>query len=303
MRFKGLDLNLLVAFEALMETRNTAHAGARLGLSQPAASAALARLRDYFRDDLLVLKGRRMYPTPLAEMLLPRIKGCLQSAEIVVSTTSQFDPATADRLFRVVSSDYVLAAILAPLARATAETAPGVRFHFTLSDDSAREQLVRGKVDLLIAPSDYAAQNVPTEALYEERYVVAGWAEHPIFAGEITEDAIFSYGHVAVTVGTQHHATVGDRQLELLGRRRSVEVTASSFTVVPWLLLGTHRLTLMHERLARAAADHFAIRYAPLPFAFPPLRQLVQWHETRTSEQGVRWLINEIRAYAAASAT
>src|SRR6476620_11529051 len=102
MRFKGMDLNLFVAFEALMETRNTARAGEQLGLSQPAASAALSRLRQYFKDDLLVLKGRRMYPTPLAEALLPRIRACLRDAEVVLASSSQFDPATAERGFRII---------------------------------------------------------------------------------------------------------------------------------------------------------------------------------------------------------
>lgn len=299
MRFKGLDLNLLVAFDALMETCNTAHAGARLGLSQPAASAALARLRDYFQDELLVLNGRRMYPTPLAEMLLPRIKACLAEAAVVVATSSQFDPGSAERQFRIISSDYVAAAILAPLVQQTSSSAPGVRFHFMLADETAPDQLRRGEIDLLIAPAEHAVRNVPTELLYEERYVVAGWSEHPLFAAPITEDALFAYGHIAVTVGRLHDATVGDRQLELLGRRRVVEVTASSFAVLPWLLIGTQRLTLMHERLARLAARHCPIRYAPLPFPFAPLKELAQFHETRASEQGVRWLIDQIRRQAA----
>ncbi len=299
MRFKGMDLNLFVAFDALLDTRNTARAAERLGLSQPAASAALARLRDYFQDDLLVLKGRRMYPTPLAETLLPRIRQCLRDADAVIATTSQFDPATAERRFRIVSSDYVIAAILAPLAQATATTAPGVHLHLTLVDETAAEQVRRGEADLIITPADYAMGGIPTEPLYEERYVLAGWSEHPIFREGVTEDAIFAWPHIALSVGNLRSTTVGDKQFELLGRPRRVEVIAGSFAVLPWLLVGTERLTLMHERLARASAEHFEIRYAPLPFPFAPLRQLVQYHETRRADQGVRWLIDLIRTFAA----
>ena len=302
MRFKGMDLNLFVAFEALMETRNTARTGERLGLSQPAASAALARLRTYFNDDLLVVKGRRMYPTPLAETLLPRIRQCLRDAEAVLATSSVFDPGQAERRFRIVASDYVVAAILAPLARRAKLIAPGVQFHFILADEQAAAQLRRGEVDMIISPAEYCLPGVPTEPLYEERYVLAGCRDHPIFTAPITEEDVFSYGHVALSVGNLRSATVGDKQLELLGRPRTVEMTVASFAVVPWLLIGTERLTLMHERLARTAVEHFAIRYAPLPFAFPPLRQLVQYHETRAADQGVRWLIDLIRTHAAEAA-
>ncbi|QQV79429.1 LysR family transcriptional regulator (plasmid) [Sphingomonas aliaeris] len=298
MRFKGMDLNLFVAFDALMETRNTARAAERLGLSQPAASAALARLRDYFRDDLLVVKGRRMYPTPLAETLLPRIRQCLRDAEAVIATTSQFDPATAERRFRIVSSDYVVTAILAPLSRAAALVAPGIQFQFTLVDETVAEQLRRGEADLIISPAEWALPAIPTEPLYEERYVLAGWREHPIFKAPLSEEAIFAYPHVTLSVGSSRAATVGDKQFELLGRPRRVEVIASSFSSLPWLLIGTERLALMHERLALAAAHHFPIAHAQLPFPFAPLRQLVQYHETRIADQGVRWLIEQIRAQA-----
>lgn len=298
MRFQGMDLNLFVAFDALMETRNTARAGERLGLSQPATSAALARLRDYFDDELLVLKSRRMYPTPLAEMLWPRIRQCLREAEGVITTSTLFDPAKADRCFRIVSSDYVVAAILAPLARAITETSPGVQFRFSLTDESAAEQILRGEVDLIIAPAEYSLPGLPTEPLYEERYVIAGRIGHPIFDAPLTEDAIFSYGHIAVSLGASRSATVGDQQVALLGRHRRVEVTTASFGVLPWLLIDTDRLALMHERLARSASMHFAITYALTPFALPPLRQLVQYHDTRRSDQGIRWLIDKIREFA-----
>ena len=295
MRFKGMDLNLLVAFEALMDTRNTARAGERLGLSQPAASAALARLRDYFQDDLLVVKGRRLYPTPLAEMLVPKVAACLREAETVLATSSHFDPGRAERRFRVISSDYVVAAVLAPLACDLARTAPGLSFQFGLTDERAVEQLRRAEVDLVINPSEYAVEGFPTEPLYEEHYVIAGRRDHPIFAQPITKAAVFAYGHIAVSVGSQRATTVGDRQLEQLGQSRLVEVVASSFAVLPWLLIGTDRLTLMHERLARTTAEHFDIAYARLPFEFAPLRQMAQYHATRAADQSVRWLIDQIR--------
>ncbi|KQM14792.1 LysR family transcriptional regulator [Novosphingobium sp. Leaf2] len=293
-----MDLNLFVAFEALMETRNTARAGEILGVSQPAASAALGRLRAYFRDELLVMHGRQMFPTPFAEILLPQVQACLRSAESALTSSVQFVPEHADREFRIVASDYVVAAILAPLSRQLASTAPGLRFQFILADEHATEQLRRGQIDLLISPSEYALANVPTEPLYEETYVLVGAKDHEIFAEGVTIDAIFRYGHVAVAVGNHRSATVGDRQLAQLGYERRVEVVASSFTVLPWLLIGTQRLVLMHAKLARLMTKQFDIRYAVVPANLAPLQQVVQYHPTRMSDPGVRWLVEKIRAFA-----
>lgn len=299
MRFKGLDLNLFVAFEALMETHNTALAGERLGLSQPAASAALARLRDYFGDPLLLVKGRRMYPTPFAEMLLPKIRQCLREAEGVITTSAQFDPATADRLFRLMVSDYILASVMSPLLEDLATRAPRLRFSFIQLNEDAGEHLRHAEIDLLVTPVEFAVAGIPTEPLCDENYVVAGWAQHPIFEGEITTEDVFRYGHVGVSIGGPRGYTVGDRRLDLLEHRRVIEVSTASFSVVPYLLVGTTRLTLMHERLARISAKSFDIQYRPLPFDFEPLRELVQIHETRVADPGVRWLIEQIRAQAA----
>jgi DNA-binding transcriptional LysR family regulator len=298
MRFKGMDLNLFAAFEALMETRSTARAGDLMGVSQPAASAALARLREYFGDQLLVVQGRRMFPTPFAESLLPQVRACLRSAEAALTTSRQFSAENASRDFRIVASDYVVAAVLAPLCRDIASWAPGLRFQFVLTDENSVEKLRRGQVDLLIGPSEYALPDMPTAPLYDEEFVIAGCLNHPIFAEGVTVDGIFACGHVAVAVGSERAATVGDRQLALMGYQRTVEVVASSFTVLPWLLMGTRRLALMHGRLARLTAKHFDIGWAPLPMKFSPLHQLVQYHPTRARDPGVTWLIDQIRAFA-----
>lgn len=298
MRFKGMDLNLFVAFEALMETRSTARAGEILGLSQPAASAALARLRDYFGDPLLILQGRRMFPTPFAQSLQVQVRAVLRSAEEALATSSHFVPEEAEREFRIVASDYVVAALLAPLSCDLSHRAPGLRFQFILTDEPATEKLRRGEVDLLIGPNEFALEGMPTEALYEEEYVLVGCNRHPIFSDGVTIEAMFACGHVAVAVGSERAATVGDRQLALLGLHRKVEVTASSFTVLPWLLIGTQRLAVMHARLARDLSKHFPIAWADLPVPIAPLSQLVQYHHTRERDQGVRWLIEQIRLLA-----
>jgi LysR family nod box-dependent transcriptional activator len=299
MRFKGLDLNLLVAFDTLLELRNVSRAADRLGLTQPAMSAALSRLREYFADELLTLDGKRLQPTPFAENLIPQVRALLNAAESVVATSAGFSPATAVRTFRIVASDYVVATVLASVARRLVTVAPSVRLEFVLPDEIAAKRLERGELDLMITPAEFLVESQPSELLYEESHVIAGCRENPIFRTGVTAAAIFAAGHVAVSMGPHRVTSFGDRQIEQIEPDRRIEAVASSFAVLPWLLVGTERLALMHERLAVLMAQHVPIAFAPLPFPFPMMREMLQYHRARSADEGLRWLISEIRSITA----
>lgn len=126
MRFKGLDLNLVVALDILLQERSVSRSAERLKLSQPAVSAALARLRDYFNDELLVSIGRSMIPTAYAESLWPIARDLLAKADLLIDTSSTFDPATSQRRFRISASDFIQTVLIAPALRALQTVAPGV---------------------------------------------------------------------------------------------------------------------------------------------------------------------------------
>ncbi len=301
MRFKGLDLNLLVAFDVLMETQSVARTSDRLHLSQPAISAALSRLREYFGDPLLVVHRKRMHPTAFADSLLPEVHACLRSAEMLIATKTSFDPMSSKRTFRLVSSDFATTAILVPLVQRLSQIAPSIRIDMATPDDNSTEDLDQGKVDLLIFPEEHISSSHPADLLFEERHVIVGCRDNPLFRDEITEEAFFAAGHVAVSIGRHRQSGFGDQHLEALGRRRNVEVVGSSFTVVPWLVMETPRLAIMHERLAAKMARLFPIAIAPLPFEFPLMREMMQFHNTRRADDGLAWLRNEMRQLAQAT--
>jgi len=298
MRYKGLDLNLLYALDVLLEVRNVSRAAERLGLSQSALSAALARLRAYFSDDLLVIDGRRMHPTPYAEQIIVQVRACLATTDTLLATSRSFDPTTAIRTFRIICSDYVVASVFVRVAQHVAATAPGVRLEFVLPDESASERLHRGEIDLLIAPTEFLQSGHPMEELYEETHVVAGWRDNPIFQKPIGEDAFFEACHVAVSVGGHRTASLGDRQIELMRRNRRIDVIVSSFTMIPLMLIGTQRLALMHRRLAEVMSIDLPITFAPLPFALPSMYEMAQYHRARQTDVGLRWLIEEVQSAA-----
>lgn len=295
MRFRGLDLNLLVAFNELMEARSVSRAAAKLNLSQPAMSAALGRLRDYFGDELLVSQGKRMFPTPYAESLVPMVQDTLRRIDALITTSTSFEPESSQRVFRLIASDYITAAVIAPLSRRLARIAPGIRIEVVLPSDGSAELIAQGVFDLMITPEEFISSGQPAELLFEERHVVVGWNRNPLFGRDVTLLDVLSTGHVAVQMGNQRTNAFAESVMEKLGHFRRVEVTASSFTMVPWLLIETDRLALMHERLARRMSDMFPLAIAPIPFDFPPMREMMQFNQARAKDEGLMWMREELR--------
>jgi len=295
MRFKGLDLNLLAALDVLLECRSVSRAADALNLSQPAVSAALGRLRMFFGDELLTTHGKRMYPTSYAETLLPQVRECLRGVERMISSSTVFDPATSQRTYRLIASDFVIVAAIVPLSARLADIAPDIRLEMVLPNEQSVEQVVQGKADLLVTPEDFASPELATELLFEEKHVVAGWSENPLFKRQLTEQDLMTSGHIGVAMGNSRLSAFSDKHFALLGKDRRVEVTTASFTAVPWLLKNTLRIAVMHERLVEAMSAHFPIASAPLPFEMPPMRQMMQFHKTRANDVGLAWLRDQLR--------
>lgn len=154
MRLRSLDLNLMVPLDVLLAERSVTRAAERLGLGQPTMSAALARLRRHFVDDLLVRAGNRYELTPLATQLRPLVASALSGAERVFASVSEFDPSSAEREFEIVSSDYGVVTVGPALVRIVGELAPGVRLRLMSYDVSALdspEDALR-EVDLMLLP-------------------------------------------------------------------------------------------------------------------------------------------------------
>lgn len=301
MRYKGLNLNLLHTLDVLMEVQNVSRAADRLGLTQSAVSAALAQLREYFGDPLLMPVGRSMCPTGFAEQLRQQLREFLSATDALLLTSHGFDPASTVRAFRIIASDYVVAAVLAPLAERLSETAPAIRLDFIAPGPEAAETLRRGELDLIISPREFLLPDHPSEELYVETFVVVGWTGNELVSSPIDEGTFLNAGHVAVMIGTHREPAFADKHLLALGHHRRIEAVASSFIMVPWMLRGTRRIALMHERLALAMSLYLPLSYVPMPIPFPAMREMVQFHHARATDPGIRWLIDEIRSAAADS--
>lgn len=296
MRFKGLDLNLLVALDVLLDERSVSRAAERLSLTQSAVSAALARLRDYFNDPLLALHGKRMIPTAQALALRGQVKDLLRQVDVLSANSRAFDPATSNRLFRADISDFMAAVLFVDLIPRLKTIAPNVRFELRQTSSDMIPALDRGETDLVISPEEHCHPRHPAELLFEERYVVVGWSDGWLAHEELTQERFARSGHVVATfAGGIDRPTFGETHLQSLGLERNIEVLVSSFTMVPQLIAGTDRIAVVQERLAARFARTLPIVARDLPFEFPRMREMIQSHVTREGDAGVRWLKQQIR--------
>jgi DNA-binding transcriptional LysR family regulator len=298
MRFNRLDLNLLVVLDALLRERSVTRAARELNLSQPAISASLARLRLYFNDDILVPQGRRMMPTAHAQNLAPLVAQALADIEMRIMGAAIFDPESSQRCFRVCASDYATVVLLRPLMAELEHSAPGVRFEISSPTPEALPQLERGEIDFVVTPEQFAASEHPRQLLFEEKHVVVGCRRNPVFKRELTAARFFEQGQVIM--GVDHAQSFAEREMGELNRRRRIDVICASFLAVPWMLPGTRRIAVMHERLAQLVVKQLPLAIAPLPFAFPLMREMVQYHSARAEDRGMQWMLAALVAQAAA---
>lgn len=296
MRFKGLDLNLVPLLDTLIEQRSTVRAAEHHNLSQPAISAALQRMRVFFRDPLLVAQGRRMVPTAFALQLLPHLKMLLADAEIIVNTSSDFDPTTSQRTFRICVSDYLMIVVFGPLLKRLADEAPGLTYEFVQPADEIAQQIDRGDIDLVLTPMEYLSAEHPSLILFEEAYVVAGWSENEMLQGSMSREQFCSAEHIAVRLGRINRSSFAESQLRSMNIERKIAIHAATFGIVPELLVGTRRIAIMHRRLAVHAATSLPLKFGPLPFEFPPLIEGIQFHRSKINDAGLNWLVGEIRS-------
>jgi DNA-binding transcriptional LysR family regulator len=298
MRFNNkLDLNLLIALDHLLHLRSVSGAAARMNVTQSAMSSALQRLRDYFEDELLVSLGRRMELTPRAEALKESVRDLLVRIEWTVTSTSQFDPASSDRRFNILASDYTLATLAPSLLAHCEQVAPAVKFTFLHQIAAPQQSLERGDVDLLIMPREFCSKLHPSEVVLEDHFAVVAWSKGRYATRKLSR-AEFSKAPHVVMQPSEGRQSLETFYLAQSGVERRMDVSTYSFSSLAQLVVGTNRIATVHRRLAKAAQRGLPIKILELPFQLPPLQQSVQWHKYRSNDAGLIWLRDMIRVAA-----
>ncbi|WP_367318221.1 LysR family transcriptional regulator [Streptomyces sp. HUAS ZL42] len=300
MNLARLDLNLVVALRALLEERNVTRAGRRMGLSQPAMSAALARLRRHFDDDLLTRAGGHYELTALGQVLLDRTSTACDLLERLFSSQAHFDPAAESRQFTLLATDYAVAVFGSELARVVHEEAPGIRLRFTqipptVIDDTAT---LLSTTDGLFMPHGVIS-GFPATDLYDDRWVFLVADHHPEVGDRITTEDLARLPWVTYQ---RTYDAPAVRQLGMLGIEPHVEVSVDSFQTLPFLVAGTRRIALVQGRLAERLRGVAPVRIMEPPYEAVPLRQALWWHPVHTRDAAHIWL-RETAARVAASLT
>lgn len=290
MRFNRLDLNLLVALDALLSEQNISRAAEKVHLSQSTMSHALARLREHFNDELLVQVGRRMELTPRAESLRDPIRDVLVRISTTIDTAPEFDPSKSDREFVLLVSDYSMAMLFPHVFALADEQRSRVRVKLLPQTGDSFRALERGELDLLVIPEPFCAIEHPHEVLFEEDYTVVMWKKSSLAQSEMTIDRYVQARHVVMEPPGSAQPAYENWLVQRYGISRQVQVTSYSFATIPAMLVGTQMIATIQARLARQIAQLYPLKCVPLPVELPRLVQTMQWHKHRSQDPGLAWL-------------
>lgn len=301
MNLRNVDLNLLVILDVLLSERNVSRAGERIGLSQSAMSAALARLRDVFHDPILVRVGRELALTRNAEALIEPLRETLARVEQTLLQNREFDPLTDARSFSIAASDYAVLVLLAPFVRVLSVEAPNVTVHLLPRSRDAGRMLHTDQADLVIEPSDlFGETDFPSIPLMSDRWLCAVDANNPYTKQRrISKEMFLELPHVIYGIGADRQPNLADKYLFDMGIQRRIGATVESFLLVPFLIQGTQFVSTVLERSVRILADIPSIVTLDPPFELPDIHETMYWHPRHTTDSGHRWLRERLIAVAA----
>ena len=274
----SLDLNLLVSLDALLQERSVTKAAARMGLSQPALSASLARLRRHFGDELLSRAGNEYRLTPLAVQLRELSRLALTGIERVFEAQPAFDPASSTREFHLLVSDYIVAVLGDTIARLLAEEAPNARLRLSANTPAAvdrAEQLLLS-TDLLVLPHGFVS-DLSHRDLYRDEWVCIVSEDHPAVQDGLTVEDLETLPWV-VTFHGPTAATPASRQMRMRGIEPNVQVVTENFLTVPGLVAGSSRIALIQRRLVDLVPLDIGLRALDPPVEVGQLVEAMWWH-------------------------
>jgi DNA-binding transcriptional LysR family regulator len=290
MNTAALNLNLLPVLDALLAERSVSRAGARLGLSQPAVSNALAQLRALLHDPLFVRKGGGMVPTERALAVAGPLRAALLALEQGLDPPAAFDPMAADRSFTIVTNDFVAFAMLPRLLARLQREAPRVRLQVRAwQEHYVPPDLARGDADLVLGFHRGLPAGHQETPLFDDHFVFVARKGHPRVHGSITLPTYTKLAHVLVSHEPNGRGVVDD-VLARRGLTRTVALRVSHFLLVPPILAATDYVAALSEIVARPMARSLPLQILRMPIAVPGAPVQMIWHERTHSSPAHAWL-------------
>jgi DNA-binding transcriptional LysR family regulator len=288
-RLAGIDLNLLTSLDAVLEAQSVTLAAKQLGVTQPAVSHALRRLRELLGDPLLVRTARGMRPTPRAIELRPAVRAALAAAEVVLQAAPPFDPATADRVFAISVIDQGAFQLLPKLAARLAEHAPRVRIDVRPIPSERFTDALAGELDLAIGVFRDRPAGVRDEPLWREEFVCVVRRGSAAARGAFDLQRYLSLRHLFVAPRGLPGSPL-DEALARRGHRRNVVLTVPHFLVAPEIVATTDLVWTAPVGLARPFAQLLPLTLREPPFPIPGFSIGMRWHLRLDRDPGLAWL-------------
>lgn len=291
-----LDLNLVRVFVAIYEARSVTQAAARLDLTQPTVSHALARLREAYGDRLFVRGPQGLTPTARCEQLFEQLAASLALIEASLEEQQPFEPARSSRRFRLAMSDIGALYFAPPLLRRFQQVAPHLQTEIVQNTDGVLEELAAGRLDVAIGNLPGLAASTRSERLFSEHYACLLSAEHPTITGAAMTVSEFARArHIMVASPSSGHRLV-DGILDQQGITRNVVARVPQFTVLPQLLAQSDLVVILPSRVAALYAAQGGLKALPLPVAIPAFEVRLHWHARQDAVSSHSWLRAELIA-------
>jgi len=297
MDIRRADMGLLIALEALLSERSVTRAARKLHISQPALSSQLAKLRRLFDDPLLVGNAHGMTPTPRAVEIQAPLHLLLSELRSLVMSQSAFDPATAERTFSIIATDYVHATVTRPLFSVLPKIAPGVRIAaLPFTGEKVQQQLEDGIADLCITAGHLTPDNFQARKLLHEQFVLILSKSHPCANRDINLDLFCELDYVLASPDGGGFRGIVDDVLKPLGRSIKVVGSLNSFLLIPNVVKSSLCAAVVPEQLALAYRDDLSV--VRVPFDVPGFDIVQSWHPRSKRDKGHIWLRNLIHSQA-----
>jgi LysR family nod box-dependent transcriptional activator len=296
MQFHRFDLNLLIALDTLLREKNITRAAEKVFVSQPAMSAALHRLRDYFDDPLLVRVGRDMELSPRGQSLVDPVREALLLIQTALGSQPTFTAATTQREFTLIMSEEAVPDLLPALLERVSSEAPGIRINVQLISQSALSGLEYGDADLCLCMDSLRLfevraypETLRSIRLRPIRWICAVDRDHPSVHDSMSPEQYFSLPHV---IGRPSGSNASTEQFvrRLFGVDLPVHITVPSLLHLPLVLPGSRLVATLPERIALMFANAFPLKTFPLPFEMEPLHEILLWHKRNESDPAHAWL-------------
>lgn len=300
--FDKIDLHLIRVLHTVLTERSVSRAAIRLGMYQPAVSAALKRLRDLAGDPLLVRSGSGMVPTDAGLRMIEPSASILRAAEVLFTDARGFDPKTATNTFRVAASDYLDPLFLPQLVSQIKAQAPlcHIEIHPLSADSDYHAHLAQGDVDVVVGNWLKPPEDLHMGKLFADEVVSMVSKEHPAVRRGWTVESWLEAEHIAPTPTHPGARGVIDDHLEDLGLTRNITARCPHFGLIPGMVASSLLVMTTGRQFCERYTERLPVKLLACPIDFPQLMYYQLWHERTHASASAKWLRERVKAVAAA---